>query len=418
MRAVHLCDVCDFRLPYCVRSDRRFCSSRCRVWLSRHPGCKRADPGWGRVRLPNAPSQGQPRTLAAALLALQEWRKYAAKLEATALAQKLAEQKLLNEQTALRIELARAKSALASTQEERDDAKQRFTQAAQATDKEAQAQREKVAELQAQIKQATDELETQRQQVKTLSSGKTTLQGRAESAEKQLALRDEEIRRQQHSVTAAERANQEVQVVAAQESRRLRAEKALRLAAEKRVADLLHYIESEAHLDQPARDADDPGVSLEMRASILNAELQAIRQYSDEIDAERELLATRILRLMAPGQYLAHATAAGYDVTRDPLIRLKREEIRVENRYHTWQVIHKKPRRARRLDPEQTIDEQAYAGALASRWRLIDRPHRRQKHLPKWIAIGILLDPPNEEFVLARTQERIDGMLKRMQESP
>ena len=31
----------------------------------------------------------------------------------------------------------------------------------------------------------------------------------------------------------------------------------------------------------------------------------------------------------------------------------------------------------RKLDPEQTVDEQAYASALASRWRLIDRPHSR-----------------------------------------
>ena len=32
-----------------------------------------------------------------------------------------------------------------------------------------------------------------------------------------------------------------------------------------------------------------------------------------------------------------HAAAAGYDLTKDPLIRLKREEVLVENRLVAWQ---------------------------------------------------------------------------------
>ena len=84
MRAVHHCETCDFRLPYCVRTDRRFCGQRCRVWWYRNPGCKRPDlspRNWGQ---PEPPSKAQPKTFAEALHALAETRRYAAELEATA----------------------------------------------------------------------------------------------------------------------------------------------------------------------------------------------------------------------------------------------------------------------------------------------------------------------------------------------
>lgn len=64
---------------------------------------------------------------------------------------------------------------------------------------------------------------------------------------------------------------------------------------------------------------------------------------------------------MAPGQYLEHAAAAGYDLTKAPLIRPKREETLVESRLAAWQQANKKSHRARRFDPGQTVDEQAYA---------------------------------------------------------
>ena len=44
----------------------------------------------------------------------------------------------------------------------------------------------------------------------------------------------------------------------------------------------------------------------------------------------------------------------------------------------------------------------------------MDRPHRRQKTSPKWVAIGILLDAENEQYGLVRTQDRIDGMVKKI----
>lgn len=416
MHAVHFCDVCDFRLPYCVRTDRRFCSSRCRVWSQRHPGIKRLYVWRGGVRLPKSPGRGQPKTFAAALLALAESRKYAAQLEAIAKAQKAAEQKLIAEVAALRDELAQTKNHLATVRDELANTENRMAQAEQSTADEIQTLREQVAEGEVRLKDAQDAAAAQRLVIDEVTRDRDDLRSRAENAERGLAQRDEDLHQQGRSVAAAERANQEVQVVAELESRRLRAEKELRIAAEKQVQQLLIDLEALAG-ERRLEITDDAMAALfGKRADILAAELAAVRTHRDEIDAERELLAARILRLMAPGQYLAHATAAGYDVTKDPLIRLKREEIRVENRYRDWQEAHKKPWRARRYDPEQTLDEQAYAGALASRWRLIDRPHLRQKHPPKWSAIGILLDAENEQYVLARTQDRIDGMRRKMGE--
>lgn len=118
---------------------------------------------------------------------------------------------------------------------------------------------------------------------------------------------------------------------------------------------------------------------------------------------------------MAPGQYLEHAAAAGYDLTKDPLIRLKREEVLVENRLAAWQESNKRRRRARRLDPEQTLDEQAYAAALSFRWKQVNHPHLRRKRQPRWIAVGFLLDAESERYLLLLTQERIDAMSRKME---
>src|SRR5262245_37322284 len=118
---------------------------------------------------------------------------------------------------------------------------------------------------------------------------------------------------------------------------------------------------------QAAMAADEQQLLTGMRDNLLAAELKDVRIHRDEAIAEREQLTARILKLMSPGQYLEHAAAAGYDVTKDPLIRLKREEILVEHRLPALQEARNKRHSARRLDPEQTLDEQAYAAALSFR---------------------------------------------------
>src|SRR5689334_10754098 len=82
MRETHFCRTCTWKLPYCVRRDRIYCSSACRMWAVRHPGRKRL------MRGPSIPpdvqKRGRPKTRAAALAALGESRRYAARLETAA----------------------------------------------------------------------------------------------------------------------------------------------------------------------------------------------------------------------------------------------------------------------------------------------------------------------------------------------
>lgn len=87
-----------------------------------------------------------------------------------------------------------------------------------------------------------------------------------------------------------------------------------------------------------------------------------------------------------------------------------RREVLVSDRYADWQAKYSPRRAARRRDPEQSLDEQAYAAAMAARWRLIYHPHLRLGVRPQWILFGYLLDDKSEKYLVAITQERIDEM--------
>lgn len=541
MRAIFHCSTCDFRLPYCVRTDRRFCGQRCRVWWYRHPGRKRPDFSPLYWDQPKRPGQGQPKTLAAALQALAVARQYAAQLEAAAQEQQREDRKLreklrtlmdqaaesrakvTSEQDGLRDDLEKARQQLAQaeqrvrdlTEQEKSLQKQNEEQVhrvQQAQDETTRLRAEldqagrELAELRplkaqreqhtqaistlkseaSELKTARDELDRQNtallrsrdelrgqlekvqgeaaehrsalerqskdllevraaqtqyikkhaEEVATLKAQTTALlalrddltkqkaeltrdrdelRGRVEHAERTLAQRDDDLSLQHRNLAASERAHQEVHLVAESESRSLRAEKERRIAAEKRVEQLSLDLDKLVNKRQEeTTDTEIMTLLLAKREELFTEELKEVRTHRDEAIAERELLAARILKLMAPGQYLEHAAAAGYDLTKDPLIRLKREEVLVENQLAAWQDAHKKRRRARRLDPEQTLDEQAYAAALAFRWKQINHPHLRRKRQPKWIAVGFLLDAESEKYLLTLTQERIEEMKRRV----
>ena len=88
----------------------------------------------------------------------------------------------------------------------------------------------------------------------------------------------------------------------------------------------------------------------------------------------------------------------------------------VEDRLGRWQETRKKTERARRFDPEQTLDEQACAAALAHRWQYVNHPHNWQKNLPpKWRIVGFLLDAETERYLLKIARRRIDRMKKTTQ---
>lgn len=185
MRSAHFCAVCDKRLPFCVRSDRQFCTSRCRVWAFRHPGQKRGDFRRGRVRLPEDPNRGRPKTLAAALAALEESRRYAAKLEATAQKQHSAEQALLTELSTLRTGLGAVKLDLAT---ERDSVREMLAKA-----------QERLGKTEEQKNKKTKESYKRRRQAERLQS-------RLKRAESELSKKRSELGRAQVDLEEARRA--------------------------------------------------------------------------------------------------------------------------------------------------------------------------------------------------------------------
>lgn len=454
MRAAHYCTACERQLPLCVRSDRQFCSSRCRVWAFRHPGQKRPDYARGRVRLPQRPGQGQPKTLAAALVALSDARKYAAKLEATARAQNTEEQKLLTEMGKLREGLlevrrelaaerddrAKTKEKLGKTEDEKNtktkenyqrlrqierllkrlkrtetdvkkkqaeldrvqadfskvrDGQERKRAEQERMLRDARAQLAELArerdELMAQIKTLIAEVERLRSredlarirdelvaQINALTARAEELKEEVEQAEQDLKKHEEEVAGTQKPSDDDKHGPGQPRSLVELLQRRLEDEQARRIAAEQRIAELLSEVGNPKKAREP--DAVTPSGPPPI----------------------------------APGQYQRHATAAGYDFTRDPLLALMRRDVLVADRYADWQAKHMKRLTSRRRDPEQTLDEQAYAAAVAARWRLMDHPHLRLGVRPMWSLLGYLLDENSERYLLTITQERIDEMQSRM----
>lgn len=536
MRAVHFCRTCDFRLPYCVRTDRRYCSQRCRIWDYRHPGWKRPDFSprtWG---LPDPLGRGRPKTLKEALRALAEARDYAAKLEAAAKAQQIEVRRLRDRLAELRDEVGTANARLTAdrdaVQAELEKAHQRLveieqqakdavaqsksyqeradaltarlkmadeavaeqqagserltrelaelrqadtkraeeiskltteaaalatrrdelvaqnaelTKAREELREQAREEQRRATEREAALAQARGELSTLRQahdqqahahnqeigklrsetvsltrsrdelaeRNKILSAHTEGLRIRAEAAEKTVVQREEELNLQRRNFAAAEKAHQEIHVVAESGNRSLNAERERRIALEGRVEQLAREIENLTRASRPPSGNDQLSL-FGPREETLWAELREVRIHRDEAIAERELLAARLLRWMSPGQYLEHATAAGYDITKDPLIQLKREEVLVESRLADWQTAKKKRRRARPLDPSQSITEQAYAAALSFRWKQMNHPHLRRKQRPTWRTVGFLLDPESEKYLLTLTRERIEDLKRKI----
>lgn len=230
----------------------------------------------------------------------------------------------------------------------------------------------------------------------------------AEAAQRQLQ------QRQQAQIEAVDRvlaeAKEGTRAVTESTARACQLERERREAAEATCDALRHEL---ARMEQAQR-GQGPGHesvwTVAERDHLLLRELASVRRHRDGMLTERQRLAERLLRLMAPGQYLAHATTAEYDPASDPLIDLKRREIRIEAELAQLQEQQHRHRRARRYDPNQTLDEQAYASALASRWRLIDRPHLRLPTLPTWRVIGHLLDADSERYLAMVGEKRIERM--------
>ena len=71
-------------------------------------------------------------------------------------------------------------------------------------------------------------------------------------------------------------------------------------------------------------------------------------------------------------------------------------------------------RRARALDPEQTLIEQAYAAAMAARCSLVHKPHRKLKDGFRWVVIGFEVESKGELHLQSLAREHIARMERNM----
>ena len=449
MPATHSCTVCERKLPLCVRSDRRFCSSRCRVWAFRHPGQKRPDYRCGRVPLPNRPGQAQPKTLAAAQAALSDARKYAAKLEATARAQNAEERKILTELATLRTGMSDVQRDLAAAQDDRAHTQERLDRAEEdrnAKIRESYQRLRQIERMQRRLRRTESELnrkQAELAQVQTeFANARRGQDRRRAEHERQL---NEAYAELQEMTRGRDALLTQIQDLTAEcERLRSRGELAqLRDDLTEQISELTTQAETlreqaeqaeeeQAQADedaagdptQPPQDDSQAGPPLSM--------IQLLQRRLQDEQARRIAAEERIGQLLsesessnrhrqphtppptplsaAPGQYQRHAAAVGYDFTLDPLLALMRDEVLVSDRDADWQARHRPRRAARRRDPAQTLDEQAYAAAIAARWRLVDHPHVCLNDRPTWRLLGCLLDERSEAYLLALTQERIDEM--------
>lgn len=215
-----------------------------------------------------------------------------------------------------------------------------------------------------------DELTTN---VKTLAETTEQLQQRTDDAEQRTRQRDAELDRERQQTQDIRRTRDESEAHIELLQRRLEEEQAKRNAAEKKL-EAIH-----------ATDVSGP-----MNAPIVPRPLA--------------LTSSRL------GRYQELATVLGHDVATDHLFELMHEEVEVAADYADWRVIHGGRIAARRHDPNQSLDERAYAAALAARWHLVDHPHVRLAIQPQWRQRGCLLDEKSERYLLLVTHERVAEM--------
>lgn len=96
------------------------------------------------------------------------------------------------------------------------------------------------------------------------------------------------------------------------------------------------------------------------RAVVLATELEQVRRERTETAEQRERLSTRLMKLLLPRQI--EPNAQGYEPSTDGLFIQMRAELQVRERYADWQQSpHRSRERERRLDPTRTLDEQVLA---------------------------------------------------------
>jgi len=414
------------------------------VWWYRHPGIKRLDFSPG-DEIPERRKNGQPKTLAEALILLEAERTRAVELEDAAKRAQTQEGVLRNELTALRDELAEERKKHAETdlqwrkaEDKLDSLKERCgslsdelliaEERASESEKEVEREQWKAEEvrydLEQEIKQLRRELDEQRPSKERVSAEQEELNRqfeelrmRFEENAQSLMLRDGELTKQRQDFAASELAHREIHATADSIIRGLAEERNRRIAAERHVEELRQELRRVIGTPPSLLGEAQRLALLDLHNSQLATELQEVRLHRDFAVEEQERLAARLLHLMSPGRYLEHAAAAGYDITTDPLIKLMQRSVIAEAQLAQWQKAHGTRQRARRWDLNQTLVEQAYAAAITKRWSHINQPNKSFKGTPYWVVTGILLDSESERHLLKVNERRANALPSKMEQS-
>ena len=162
--------------------------------------------------------------------------------------------------------------------------------------------------------------------------------------------------------------------------------------------------------------AADDAARVQARASILLTELEQVRRERAEIAEQRDRLSTRLTNLLIPDGGITAAPSADYSAARTELFSQIRCELQVRDRFADWESLHRSRESERRLDPTRTLDEQALAATLAVRWQLMDHAPQSFRLRPRWAVEGLLLDPASEQFLIRQSRERVAYRERNMKE--
>lgn len=151
----------------------------------------------------------------------------------------------------------------------------------------------------------------------------------------------------------------------------------------------------------------DSAARVQERAALLATELEQARRERSEAAEQRDRLLSRIAGLTLADVGAAVAPSTDYSAARTELFEQVRIELEVRDRFARWESERRQREGDRRLDPTRTHDEQALVATLALRWQLMDHAPQSFRQRRRWAIEGLVLDPASERFLLRQSRERV-----------
>ena len=368
----------------------------------------------GRSCVPDEPRRWRPKTRGAALAALAVARRYAARLAAIAREQEIRERALRDELEKLKASTDAQAKALTETTERLTKTEQQRNEKT----KESFKRKRQTERLIDRLKRTEREVSRKEKALEQARADLAALRRQHEQQGSQLADAKTELaemsRRRESLASTVKKLEEKTEQL-----------EQLATDAEQKVKQSENALEVERkQAEEAKRGRDESQAHVELLQRRLEAE-QARRteaeEHIDELRKEREAAvpchpqAQLVDGLPSSlGRYRDFARLMSYDPTVDPMFQLMRDEVLLSARYSDWQERHMQRVTARRRDPTQTLEEQAFAAVMALRWRLIDHPHIRQSTVTSWVQLGVLRHERDERYARLLTNERRDDMCAKM----